>query len=182
MRRTVPAYRGRAANVWSAGADGVYVFNIFDPGSPLWRDLGDAKRLASLDKDYFGSIRGTVRAAGGNLPYAKFQQAETLNPAAAKTIARGQKSAAKIQIGEGKAELQAGKFKLRLQLRGVDSAGDLATTINDRPVGPLRADGEWFECELAKGALQTGSNLVEVALSAKSRSDAKWLDLAIERR
>ena len=26
------------AKVWNAGADGIYMFNFFDPDSPLWRD------------------------------------------------------------------------------------------------------------------------------------------------
>ncbi len=91
MRSTALAYRGRAANVLSAGADGVYLFNSFDPSSPGWRELGDPKLLAKLDKDYFASIRGVIGANGGNLPFQPFQKYETLNPANPKVIAPGKK-------------------------------------------------------------------------------------------
>lgn len=40
-------------NVWHAGADGVYLFNSCGPTSSAWKELGDRKVLARLDKNYF---------------------------------------------------------------------------------------------------------------------------------
>ena len=48
MRMTDLAYRGRAANVWGFGADGVYMFNFFDRLSPLWQQMGDPQVLTGL--------------------------------------------------------------------------------------------------------------------------------------
>ena len=54
-RSSEPAYRARAASAWAAGADGLYLFNLYDIDrqSPLWRELGDPAALALTDKQYF---------------------------------------------------------------------------------------------------------------------------------
>ena len=43
-------WRGEAADAWEAGADGIYVYNRFDPRSPLFRELGDPQLLKTLKK------------------------------------------------------------------------------------------------------------------------------------
>ena len=45
-------WRGEAARAWDAGADGIYVFNCFNPRDPIFRELGDPKLLDQLDKKY----------------------------------------------------------------------------------------------------------------------------------
>ncbi|MEA3401449.1 MAG: family 10 glycosylhydrolase, partial [Armatimonadota bacterium] len=40
-RRSVESYRGRAMNAWTAGADGIHLFNFFNPDSPVFREVGD---------------------------------------------------------------------------------------------------------------------------------------------
>jgi len=47
------SFRARAMNAWHSGADGIHIFNLFDPTSSAWRELGDPEVLAGLDKDYF---------------------------------------------------------------------------------------------------------------------------------
>lgn len=47
----------RAMNIYRAGGEGIYVFNLpdgpFPPSHPIYRQLGDPELLATLDKDYF---------------------------------------------------------------------------------------------------------------------------------
>jgi len=57
LRASLACYRARAMNVWASGADGVYLFNFFNPRSPLWRELGDPKTLAAMDKVYTTGAR-----------------------------------------------------------------------------------------------------------------------------
>ena len=45
-------WRGEAARAWEAGVSGIYVYNRFDPESPLFRELGDPEVLETLDKTY----------------------------------------------------------------------------------------------------------------------------------
>ncbi len=45
-------WRAEAARAWKAGADGIYVFNCFNPRDPIYRELGDPKLLKGLDQEY----------------------------------------------------------------------------------------------------------------------------------
>ncbi len=56
-RQSIESYRARAARAWAAGADGIYLFNYFDPRGAVWRELGDPAALQRLDKLYFVSVR-----------------------------------------------------------------------------------------------------------------------------
>ena len=56
-RSSVPAYRARATNAWSAGADGIYLFNQFNPKSPIWQELGSPESLLGKEKLYFIGYR-----------------------------------------------------------------------------------------------------------------------------
>ncbi|MBN2580633.1 MAG: hypothetical protein JXB10_16730 [Pirellulales bacterium] len=186
MRSTNLAYRGRAANVWSAGADGVYLFNAFDlktfgPTSPIWRELGNPKVLTKLDKDYFASVRGIVPANGGNLPYRTFQEYETLNPSNPKIVAPGKKAAAHIRLGEDFTKTQPKTLKLRLRFADPPKADAIRVSLNGRAV-KLQPEGtEWLEAEPQPADLREGVNEVEVALS-NDATKTKWTDLMLEVR
>ncbi|MFQ5811527.1 MAG: family 10 glycosylhydrolase, partial [Armatimonadota bacterium] len=56
-RASVESYRGRAMNAWAAGADGIHLFNHFDPKSAVFREVGDPDALATADKLYFVTVR-----------------------------------------------------------------------------------------------------------------------------
>lgn len=66
VRNEIESYRERAAEIWPAGGDGVYLFNSFNcfgPESSVWHELGNPKVLQSLDKTYFACVR-TRRTRG----------------------------------------------------------------------------------------------------------------------
>jgi hypothetical protein len=44
-------WRGGALEAWEAGVDGIYTFNLFDPGHRLFRELGDPSLLKTLPVD-----------------------------------------------------------------------------------------------------------------------------------
>ena len=56
-RASTESYRGRAMNAWAAGADGIHLFNLFNPSSAVFREVGDPEALATLDKLYFVTVR-----------------------------------------------------------------------------------------------------------------------------
>ncbi|MBN1489205.1 MAG: hypothetical protein JXA69_04750, partial [Phycisphaerae bacterium] len=37
---------------WAAGVDGIYTFNRFNPQDPIFRELGDPKKLEALESTY----------------------------------------------------------------------------------------------------------------------------------
>src|SRR5205085_2820065 len=48
---SVEAWRGAAANMWRAGADGIYVFNLFPPGpEQRFQEIGSPETLARRNK------------------------------------------------------------------------------------------------------------------------------------
>lgn len=82
LRATDECYRGRAACAWAAGADGIYVFNLFNPERKIWSEIGDPAELRGRDKLYFASDLGVGKVAGGAYPHEAFLQIPTLNPKA----------------------------------------------------------------------------------------------------
>jgi hypothetical protein len=56
-RQSIESYRARALRAWAAGADGIYLFNYFDPRGAVWRELGDPAALRKRDKLYFVTVR-----------------------------------------------------------------------------------------------------------------------------
>jgi hypothetical protein len=177
LRMTDRGYRARAANVWASGADGVYLFNFFEPRSPRWRELGDARGLARLDKDYFASFRGVGIAAGGNLPFPAFQTIETLNPTRPKTIVPGDRAVARLLLGEDSHALGDAALALRLQF-GTDSERlPLTVSLNGLVLAPLRSVKGWIEFHPTPAEVRLGPNIVEVSLGSGALKPIKWLDL-----
>ena len=43
-------WRGEAYQAWQAGISGIYTFNRFNPNDPIFRELGDPKLLATLER------------------------------------------------------------------------------------------------------------------------------------
>jgi hypothetical protein len=184
-RMTQLSYRGRAANVWASGADGVYLYNFFDHSDSKalsLREMGSAEILARLDKDYLPAARGVVRSSGGCLPYQKFQNAETLNPANPKTIEPGKSTSAHLVVGETVDSDSAAGVKLRLLFRKSVDAEDAEVKFNGRRLVMTRSDNHWLEGRLSVADLRRGANMVAVQISEKAGSPAEWLDLALEVR
>jgi hypothetical protein len=184
-RMTQLSYRGRAANVWASGADGVYLYNYFGnvkPEEQLLREMGSAKTLAQLDKDYLPAPRGVVRSSGGCFPYQKYQRAETLNPANPKKVEPGRSTKARILVREGSAEKSTTDFKLRLLFQKLEEPNEMQVTLNGMKMSMTLADDGWLEGRPLISDLRPASNTIEVQLSSNSSRPAEWLDLALEVR
>ena len=176
LRSTLESYRGRAAAAWAAGADGVYLFNAFDPKHPLWRELGSAEGLAGLDKDYFASIRGVGAAAGGALPHAAFVQVPTLNPASPIRIPAGGRAASWFQAGRDSAD--PARVTVLIQRSPADRPIVPAVSLNGHALdaGVAEAEG-WLGYAARQEWLRAGRNDVEVALPASAAEPVMWTDL-----
>jgi hypothetical protein len=179
-RATNLAYRGRAANVWAAGADGVYIFNFFDPRAPMWRELGDPQILAKLDKDYFGSVRGSV-GGGKNFPFEPYQQIETLNPGNPKILAPGKQAEARIQFSETSQDSHC-SIKLRLQFKSKPKPEFIQAKLNGQKLDLSPADSNWLESKVPQNVLTQGENRVEIILAPNSSKGLRWTDLMLQVR
>lgn len=182
-RDTDLAFRARAANAWAAGVDGIYIFNQFNPHRPMWRELGDPVVLARLDKDYFASIRGVGRSAGGNLPHRAFQQVETFNPADPRRIAPGTSASVRLLVGEDFApDAPVMNLALRLRFKGGVDPDTPAVTLNGTVLTAPQADGEWLAFGVSPVQVRRGHNIVEITLAPAASAAIDWLDMLLEVR
>ena len=175
LRQTVQSYRGRAAAAWQAGADGVYVFNSFDPRSAIWRELGDMRTLDGLDKDYFASVRGAGVAAGNSLPYAGYVQTAHLNPGKPIVLRPGE--TAKTAFYANETDMKGKKARLHIQTKNPSDPAGPEVKINGRRLDLPRAEaGNWLSYELRAADLRAGRNEVEITPVNGAKPDA-WTDL-----
>lgn len=181
LRGADSAYRARAANVWASGADGVYLFNLFDPHRPIWRELGDPAVLQTKDQDYFASVRGVGLTAGGNFPHEAYQTVETFNPGSPRKLAPASSATVSLRVGENFAETKPTKLTLRLRFKKEPPA-DATALINGCECSGGKAEGEWLAFSLHPKQLRKGINQVTVSLDAKAAHPAEWLDALLEVR
>jgi hypothetical protein len=178
LRGTVAAYRGRALNAWSAGADGIYLFNFFDPHSPLWRELGDPAALRKVDRNYFASVRGV---GGVPVPHQGFIRVPTLNPASPVSIARQKPGRVEFRVGENFADAsEPARLGLRLRFKSTPGAGQLQAVLNQQqlPGGEIR--DQWLEYRLEANLLRPGINVLELSCGAAQEKPLSLLDLCVE--
>ena len=92
-RNTLDTYCGRALRAWTAGVDGIYMFNYFNPHAALWREVGDPAGLARSNKQYFVTVRDgnpdnylVDGKRWRTLPILTPKQPATLQPGAPRTF------------------------------------------------------------------------------------------------
>ncbi|NBY36584.1 MAG: hypothetical protein EBQ59_03900 [Verrucomicrobia bacterium] len=176
MRSTVLSYRGRAAAAWQAGADGVYLFNSFDPKNPIWRELGDMKILNKLDKDYFASIRGAASASGNSFPYLSRVNVPLLNPGKVIAVKGGETVRSTFNANEENLEGRS-VAKLSLQFKNPIESQQVKVSLNGIELTDAQAQkNNWIEYTLRGSDLKTGRNTVEVSLPTGAKTNA-WSDL-----
>jgi hypothetical protein len=169
LRRNLNALRGRAMEALGAGADGLYILNLwfFFDNEIAIREIGSKETLLGKDKDYF-ACWGLGEAFG--LPHAPYRGIETLCPAMPREIKSGEAVEVSFPMFDDlKAARLAGKepaLSLRLQFEGVTSPDVLTLAANGQALDLSRAamKDDWLEVPVPEDALITGRN----TLSAKS--------------
>jgi len=183
LRQSALAFRGRAMNVWNSGADGVYVFNQFDPLNPIWKELGDPAALGKMDKDYFASVRGVSGVAGSALPHQAFIKVATLNPSSPLPLAPGQPAAVRFSVGENVNANGAGsappQAALRLRLKDLRRPAEVTARINQVPLANGVLANEWLEFKLDPRSVRQGLNEVTVTPAPQDGGSLTDLHLTI---
>lgn len=166
-RASTESYRGRAMNAWAAGADGIHLFNLFNPKSAVFREVGDPEALATLDKLYFVTVRdGNPNSwlAGGD----SYRSVPLLAPSHPLSISPGEPLDIDIVVGEDMEQArEAGaepSVTLHLEMPGAKRAEQLRVALNGHPLdGGTLADG-WVDYAVQVEWLERGRNRVEIAL------------------
>jgi hypothetical protein len=175
LRELPETFRGRALNVWSTGADGVYMFNFFDANSSLWRELGDPKALGKLDRNYFASIRGVGSMP---VPHQKFIRVPTLNPTKPLAIAPG--DSARVEFAQGE-ELHGGASQgtatLHLRFDNLSMIKDLILTLNGKNLPPGEPNDGWIDYKLSTDLSKGKNAVLEITRPASQKGKLSLLDL-----
>jgi hypothetical protein len=161
-------FRARAMTIWNSGADGVYSFNLpdgVDPDNALWRELGDPKVLARLDKDYFP--HGYWRILLGNdfreIDRFAFGQVPPF-PERPVTLAPSQPYIVTVAVGDdlSNASQPLGNVTLNLGVNGLVSADQLAVTLNDHPLSKGSVMGDWVSYAAVPEWVRSGDNFLQI--------------------
>ncbi len=185
-RGSVECYRGRAANAWLAGMDGMYLFNFFDVSSsrsPVLREIGGPGELRGKNKLYFATVRdGNPNAflAGGD----RYRTLPVLTPTRPKTIARGKPMKVNLTIGEDLAAArQAGldpRLECHVQIALLQDPGQVLVKFNGQVLTGGTLSKGWLDLPLPPQCVRRGDNEVEIALSDQpSARDLSCADLVV---
>ena len=184
FKRSSPeAYRGRAAKAWAAGADGLYVFNLYDINreSPLWREMGDPAALAHTSKLYFVTdVDGNPNSWLAN--GAAHQTIPIIVPARPATLRAGAAFATTLELGDdaGAAARDGFAVAARLCLDCSTSAQPAipAVKVNGHLLGPGEGASGWIDYAVEPGWLRRGINQIEITPPAGA-SPLKLQDVAL---
>jgi hypothetical protein len=183
VRDSPECYRARAMEAWLAGVDGIYMFNAFNPKSPLWRELGDPKTLSALDKVYMPVVRSLWGVGGYLRGGQQFLARPVLCPERPVTLRPGEPHVVTFPVGddlpEQEAEGLAPAATLRLRVEGLATPDDLVVMLN----GPALTGGSlnhgWLEFALTPGQVRRGRNRCEMALGAGVQEQPVLRDLQL---
>ena len=179
VRASLECYRARAMNVLNSGADGVYMFNYFNPHSPLWSEVGARETLDPLDKVYTTAARGN-----GNLDFwftggERFQNRSFVTPDSPRKLEPGQPETAELPVGQDLQEAGSPDVTLHLRVAELADADDISVKLNGESLetGSKSEAGLEFAVSLAR--VKQGVNQIEVTLDPGSEPGPVLQDLLL---
>jgi len=177
-RASAESYRGRAMNVWAAGADGIHTFNYFNPHSPVFREIGDPAGLATMNKLYYPTIvdgSSDRWLAGGE----KYRTVPVLSPSHPMTIGVDRPMSIELPVGEDfdAARAAGGEptVTLHLEMPGLVRSEQVQVSLNGSALEGGAVSDSWLDVPVDPEQLVRGSNTVEIALNADQLpADDEW--------
>ena len=179
----------RAMNVYYAGGEGVYLFNLpdgpFPPEHPIYRQLGDPALLATLEKDYFPHGYWRVMTADPTRfrilsPFAEIPIPP--RPERKVTVDAGESIDVAMLVGEDLANaIETPTVTLSLGIENLASDDAIEASLN----GHALRDGQviykdWITYAVAPGRLVRGENTVTIRHEAASTATVVVRDLHIK--
>lgn len=176
-RMSIESYRARAANAWAAGADGLQLFNQFNPKSPAWSELGDPGTLRFLNKLYFVTTAddvGTRWLADGE----QYRTRPLLSPRRPMTLRLGRTNNTHLFVSDDiAAAREAGRepvAQLHLDMPDLTEAGDLQVALNGEFLRNGRLNMGWLDFQVTD-QLRPGKNEIHFTLKpSQSPAASKW--------
>lgn len=162
-RQTIEGYRGRAANAWAAGADGLEIFNVFNPESPVWSELGSSAELEFADKLYFVTpIDGTADdwMAGGE----DYRVMPLLSPGHPEFLKVGEAFSTEIVVSENAEAASKRKTTLHLNLPALTNPEMIEMRFNGHVLKSVALRIGWVDYALSAEHLVKGINRIDLLL------------------
>ncbi len=174
-RGSLESYRGRALQAWSAGADGVYLFNYFNPRGAIWRELGDPAALRTRDKLYFATTRnGSPQSylAGGDA----FRKLPVLTPSNPWLVPEDKPVEVEVFLGDDFPPTSGALPQVTCHVRTLGGRPVVAT-LNGRRLGDTAAKEEWLDFPVPLDCVRKGANRVALSAAGAARPagrDGDW--------
>ena len=173
---TLPSWRGAAANLLNAGADGIYTFNGFFAGPEVWNEIGSLEPMAGKTK-----LFGIDQFGGESSFSSSFSSSKDSRRVAVKP---GAPLRAHFQVGEDPTSSTSLHF--RLHLWELTARDELRVALNGvfldslKPSVPLGAapSGCWLESNVGDELVRVGNNDLEIHLDR--RNEALSSDLILD--
>ncbi|NQT16920.1 MAG: hypothetical protein HQ582_29450 [Planctomycetes bacterium] len=182
-RMNIETYRARAMNVWASGADGVQIFNCFDPTHPLWRELGSPQTLQGLTKHYYGTYLGPRMTGGYLIGGRKYNRLPTLCPFAPVSLKPGQAHTTTVNIGEDVNSRNDNRLvpriTLRLEVGQPAGTSEMTVSLNGQPLAGGTLKDDWLEFDVSPTSLEQHENRVEMRLAEKAEANSTVRDLMV---
>ncbi len=170
-RSSLESYRARAANAWAAGADGIYIFNYFNPRGPIWRELGDPQALKTRDKLYFLTVRNGPPDSylkGG----ARYRTVPVLTPVNGHLLEAGRPQAFDLVVAEDLR--QAVKPTVVCHVRAVSPVPP-QVALNDHTLANPTVQDDWYDYPVSLEVLKFRQNrIVLTAPETVPPGDGQW--------
>ncbi len=161
---TAESYRAMAMNIWNAGADGVYTFNMFKTRDRIYCEVGDPNTLQKLDKVYRLNPVG-YSMAQQYFNVDPFLRVPVLSPRHPAPLKAGQPTEIRLPVGDnvlwGESEGIRADVKLRLQVEKLTSSRDLTFKINGETLGKASATNGWLQYDVPPESVKKGTNRIE---------------------
>lgn len=179
VRASVEGYRGRAMNAWDAGIDSIYLFNLFNPRSPIWREIGEPKTLRPLARVYSTGARGVNVIKSWLVDGKRFLNRAPLSPERPRRLKPGETTTVALRVGEALSKEEGCETALRLRVAELAEAGRLDVKLNGTALTKGALAAGWITYEVDPNLAKQGVNEVEIGLDAESASGIVVEDLLL---
>ncbi len=153
-RQARESYRGRAAAAQAAGCSGVYLFNFYDAGRPVLRELQNPSLLRNLAQWYFATIRPRDEATRWLAGGASYGTMPVLAPDHPWVLKPGGRREALLEIGD-----PAGRPASLYARIGAPTA-KVQVTCGGEVLAPEPDEPGWSRFAVPATALRPGLNPV----------------------
>jgi hypothetical protein len=179
-RRSIGSWRGRAARAFDAGADGVYLFNMFKPANHILWQIGDREYLKTASKLYFLHWRGTRQPPANYMTNGNtFYHELPLNPMFPLEI-KEQPLTVNFPIGD---DLRGGTptATAELWIQPAACHESVSVTCNGHPLTGGTSTGERLKFSLPPAAAKQGKNVFALSRTPVPEAGKAFLrDIALD--